>query len=501
VSWEDIPIRFGHAPDLPRTNPDGWRIYNAWPMPGGIGTKVKFSLCTASASVSAAPNGGFEAVVSSGAKKYYVGLPTKIFQWDGALASPTWTDRSATAYGASTATTWSFAQFGDLTFAANLNDRLQYASTGAFTQAASVVPKADIVIACGPATLPFIMLLDYDDGTNHYADGWFASPTPNATWSAAVSAQIVNGRLLIPTGKLSAGVAFRDGAVAFKKQAMFLGEYGDEDAIWTWKTVARAVGCVGKNAVCSAEDVVFFVGPRGFYVFDGSYPRKLPGHVHDEWAAFYESKVSGTWDDYVYATYDTELSIFTVNVAQARGTKTRSWHFNTISNKWTTGEGANDSDTPSGSQPIVMMGPRHGASFCRPAKIDTQATPVAVAEAVFNSPRFGSAEHGAHLAGVWPTFKAGTRWNNNLGPNSTASWTSFTDNAYAVVFNGYNRPHASAFTSRFTATLAETSIGRATGHVQGQWVDVDFTIAFSQGPELLWEIESVALDLQRSGKK
>ena len=496
MSWVDIPIKYGHAPDLPRTNPDGWRIYNAWPMPGGIGARIKHVLATASASVTAAPNGGFEAVSSTGSKKYFVGIPQKIYEWDGAITSPvTFTDRSGTTYSASTATTWSFAQFGDLTFAVNLNNKLQYASAGAFADAASVAPKADIIIAPGPSTLPFIMLLNYDDGTNVYRDGWFASPTPNATWSAAVAAQIVNGRLLVPTGDITCAAAFRDGAVAFKKNSIFLAEYGDPDAIWTWRTVARAAGCVGKNAACSAEDVLYFVGPRGFYVFDGSYPKKLPGFVHDEWAAYYVNFVENRLEDYVFAVYDPELSMFTVHVGgpPVDNSFVRSWHFNTISSKWTSSRVIAALDV--NAQPTVLIGPRHAANIMRPMKIDTSVTAsIEVSAATFLTPRFGSQEDGVHLAGIWPTFKQGSRFNNNLGPNESALFST------SVVLYGYNRPHAASAQSASTAVV-ETSAGRAYGHVSGNWVDADFNVAMQVGPEFMWEFEAVGMDIQGSGKK
>lgn len=495
MSWVDIPIRYGHAPDLPRTNPDGWRIYNAWPMPGGIGARIEYRAATASASVSAAPNGGFEAVTSTGSKKWFVGIPQKIYEWDGELNSPGFTDRSGTTYSASTATTWSFAQFGDLTFAVNLNNKLQYASAGGFVDAASVVPKADIVIACGVPTLPFIMLFNYDDGTNVYRDGWFASPTPNATWSAAVAAQIVNGRLLVPTGDISAAAAFRDGVVAFKKQSMFLGEYGDADAIWTWRAITRAVGCVGKNAVCAAEDVLYFVGPRGFYVFDGSYPKKLPGFVHDEWAAYYVNTVEGLIDDYVYAVYDSELSMFTVHVGgpPIDNTYVRSWHFNTISNKWTSSRVI--ASFGATSQPSILLGARHATNLARPMRIDISVTAsIPVATATFQTPRFGSQEDGMHLAGLWPTFKQGNRHFNAFGPNESALFST------SVNLYGYNRPHAISAQSGSAATV-ETSMGRAYGHISGNWVDAEFNIAMQTGPEFMWEFEAVGMDIQGSGKK
>jgi len=497
MSWVDIPIKYGHAPDLPRTNPDGWRVYDAWPTPGGIGAKINYTAATAS--VSAAPNGGFEAVTSTGAKKYYVGLPTKIFEWNASITASTLTDRSGTAYGASTATTWSFAQFGDLTFAANLNNKLQFASAGSFADAASVVPKADIVVAAGVNTLPFIMLFNYDDGTNQYKDGWFASPTPNATWSAAVAAQIVNGRLLIPTGNITAAAAFRDGVVAFKKNSIFMAEYGDPDAIWTWRTVARAIGCVGKNAVCAAEDVLYFVGPRGFYVFDGSYPRKLPGFVHDEWAAYYNT-IDGTPDaGYVHAVYDNELCMFTVHAGRATAadnTRTYSWHFNTLSGKWTASRPVNTL-LPDTQPPAVLIGPRHAFNYARPMRISTDTTAsLNVSTATFETPRFGGQEDGVHLSGVWPTFKQGSRLSLDFGPNASAVWAT----AQAIVFGGYESPHKSTHSSSAYATC-ETSIGRACGHVQGNWVDASFNMKMQTGPEFMWEFEAVGMDMQRSGKK
>jgi hypothetical protein len=52
---------------------------------------------------------------------------------------------------------------------------------------------------------------------------------------------------------------------------------------WSWERRAHDVGALGKNCAVSVEDMVYWADENGLWMFDGSYPRRIPGHVHNWW--------------------------------------------------------------------------------------------------------------------------------------------------------------------------------------------------------------------------
>jgi hypothetical protein len=285
VGWKNIKL-LGFAPDLPNTT-EGITISSAYVMPTDKGFGNTMVLYEDSTALNSQSLGGALVCKTGGPQRLFVGTATKLYETSFPTPS-TLTDRSDTAYSASTTDTWSFAQFGDVTLAVNKQNILRQINAGAAFAAVGVapVPKAAIVTVCGPVTAPFVMVFDYNDGTNDYRDGWFASGLGDYTnWTTGTNS-CVNGRLLddIP-GPILAAIGFRDGVLAWKASGMYFGTYGDTTLIWTWQRISSDIGCIGKNAVTRANDVVYWASDTGIWQFDGSYPRLVPGAVHSYWAS------------------------------------------------------------------------------------------------------------------------------------------------------------------------------------------------------------------------
>lgn len=312
MSWQPFDIT-GFQPDIP-SQPGS--VFEVEPMIGGY----TFGMYPTASGIH---NGPFPEVTSSsggtagameansvgskiiyktdGSVRIFIGTPTKI--WELTSAS-TITDRSGGAMLATTSDTWSFAQFGDISLAVNRNDFLQKSTTGAFSAVgAAPVPKASIVVVCGPVSAPFAMVFDYADGVNTYRDGWFNSAISDPSTSAVASwttgtGGCANGRLLddLP-GPITAAIAYRDGVVAWKPQGMYLGSYDTKlSAAWSWERISSSIGCLGKNCAVAVDDLILFADSNGLWMYDGSYPRKLPGAVHNWWAQSVARYVS-TIDD------------------------------------------------------------------------------------------------------------------------------------------------------------------------------------------------------------
>lgn len=301
MSWEDFEIQ-GFMPDLPQNiagavfedaNLTGLYSYGWYPTASGLHNGPWPEVVTTTGGTSGALDtvslGSKILYKTDGSSRIIIGTAAKLWEYDGSV---TITDRSGGVMLATATDSWSHTMFGDTTLSINRQDFLQKSTTGAFSAVGSApVPKASIIVTCGPVSAPFAMVFDYNDGTNTYRDGWINSAISDPTTSAAASWTAgtngcANGRLLddLP-GPITAAIAYRDGVIAFKPSGMYLGSYDTRlSAAWSWERISRDIGCLGKNCVVGFDDVVYFADSNGLFMYDGAYPRRLPGYVHRWWA-------------------------------------------------------------------------------------------------------------------------------------------------------------------------------------------------------------------------
>jgi hypothetical protein len=179
----------------------------------------------------------------------------------------------------------SLSQFGNYTIAVSVAGASYYrdctTETNTFTTIGNSSPKADVCFTWGPPTAPRTMLLNYDDGTLHPNGFWTSHKggPVGVSWTPDVATEAASGDL-IGAGDLIAGIGFRDNAIAFSDNQMWVGEYAPTVIAGVtlpigWQRISADVGCVGKRALCVGNNVLYFVGKQGLYYFDGSQPRKL----------------------------------------------------------------------------------------------------------------------------------------------------------------------------------------------------------------------------------
>lgn len=176
-----------------------------------------------------------------------------------------------TSYNAST-TGWSMAAWGNQIIACNFLDATQ-SSTGAGFSALSGAPKARRVAA----NQNFVMLADVDDGaSNVFPDMvWWSGIQNTAQWTPSIATQCGNYRLLDAPGPIREIVAYRDTFVAFKDNAIFVGEYVGPPFVWSWRLVSHRVGCIAPNGVAELDGRLYFAHTSGFYEFDGNALRNI----------------------------------------------------------------------------------------------------------------------------------------------------------------------------------------------------------------------------------
>lgn len=272
----------GFAPDLPQDTQGVVVESNAiLPTSRGFGSGLRV---TTNGTVFTGPSmGGARLLALDGSSTNLIGTATKLYK----VQSGTTSNVSGATYHASNTDTWSFAQFGSVSLAVNHGDKLQAREDGTnlFADADSSAPKASIVITPGLPNAQFAMLFDYDDGTDVFGDGIFWSALSDYTdWTPDIATECGNVRIIDLGGPFTAAIPYRDGVIAFKRRSMYLGTYVGGAAVWSWTRISSDVGCIGKNAVCVGNDVIYFADEFGLWTYDGSYPRPMPGYVHQHWS-------------------------------------------------------------------------------------------------------------------------------------------------------------------------------------------------------------------------
>lgn len=64
----------------------------------------------------------------------------------------------------------------------------------------------------------------------------------------------------------------KDILVVFKRYRTYIVKYVGGVLQFDWERIDNAVGCVGPNAISESDGILYFIGPDGFYSFDGYHP-------------------------------------------------------------------------------------------------------------------------------------------------------------------------------------------------------------------------------------
>jgi hypothetical protein len=203
-----------------------------------------------------------------GSVRFLVFTPNDIDEYDSAGAK---TNR-ATAL--TTATTWQATAWGNQIIAVS-HENATLSSTGAgFSALGGGAPSAKHVAS----NVNFVMMGNIKDGVSDAtpAEVWWCNISNPAQWTVgAVGSQAGRYMLNDAPGPVTALVAFRDTFVAFKDNAIFVGEYIGAPFFFGFRMISNRVGCVAPKSIVELDNKLYFVHGTGVWEYDGASLRNV----------------------------------------------------------------------------------------------------------------------------------------------------------------------------------------------------------------------------------
>lgn len=282
----------GYAPDMDQSAPGVLTALEAM-IPTPKGYKGAPSAITAGYPALASACYGAAVVRKlDNSTRFFAGIADKIYEGSGSA----WTDRSGSAYHANQTNKWRFAQYGNITIAANRGDTLQSSSTGAFADIAGA-PKADYVCTVGEFVCAASTVYAGDD----FNDSWHCSALSDYTnWTPNIATQCANGRLTSIPGRITASKRLGDYWIIYKDRGIYVGTYAGPPFIWDWREIPGSVGAASHESVIDIGNAHIIVGEDNFYLFDGSQARPIGNTVKD----FFLADASTSWRSNMQGIHD-----------------------------------------------------------------------------------------------------------------------------------------------------------------------------------------------------
>jgi hypothetical protein len=221
------------------------------------------------ATLSATCQGAAVLTKLDGTTRFIAGTGTTLEE----AGASTWTDVSRSiAYTTAATQRWRFAQFGNVSLAANGADTMQASVTSGDFSCISGAPVAAIVETVGQFVFGF--------NTTTSAQGWqCAGIGAHTSWTPAIATQAASGTLTATPGSITAARRFGNHIVAFKKESMYLGVYVGPPTIWNFDQIPGSAGAMSQESVVSIgtpeNPKLIFMGPDDFYLYDGAKPIPL----------------------------------------------------------------------------------------------------------------------------------------------------------------------------------------------------------------------------------
>lgn len=322
-----IPL-LGFTPDIDSSTPGAVvDCENMLPYLNGLHSMAS-AVDAGYASLGGACRGAGRVVKLDSTSRTFAATDTYIYE----LSSGTWTDVSrAGNYSIGSEGVWRFAQFGEVSLAANKSAKIQRSTTGDFADISSA-PQAALIESNGL----HVMACNVNDVTyGDRPDGWWCCALGNETdWAPSETTQSNTGRLLDTPGEIIGLRALGPHFVAYKSRSIYLATYAGPPDVFNWQLVIGKAGCVSNESIVSTPTAHFFIGDEDIYQFDGSRPSPIATGVVREWfyadlARSYAYKIQGVHDR------NNGIVLWFYPSASGGGSQLDSWiAFNYKNQKW-----------------------------------------------------------------------------------------------------------------------------------------------------------------------
>lgn len=319
----------GFAPDLPTTQAGVITDCTQW-IPYESGMRAADSPSAYSDALAAECLGAALLTKLDDSRRVIAGTASKLYE----LSGTSWSDVSAGTYTLGATSRWCFAQFGDTSLAANLDETIQSSSSGAFA-AISGAPQAAVIESVLASGGGFVFAFNTIDGTYGTSpDRWWCSAVNDVTsWTPSISSQATTGRLLGYEGPIKAAKKFgSDRIVAYKSRSIYFGSYVGGDAVWSWQELP-GFGCAGLDAVANLGTSHFVVGEDNIYLFDGVRPTPIADTVR-QW---FIDNSSATYRYRTIVQFDRDKNlvwVFFPNSASSDGRPDRCLVYSLVTKQW-----------------------------------------------------------------------------------------------------------------------------------------------------------------------
>lgn len=217
------------------------------------------------ATLNATCQGAAVLVKLDGTTRFLAGTAQDLYE----AGASTWTEVSrAATYTASATQRWRFAQFGDVSLAANGADTVQASASGAFS-CISGAPAAALVETVGK----FV----FGANTTSSAQGiQWAGINGYTSWTSSIATQAGSDTLTATPGAITGLKRFGNHLAVFKKESLFLGVNVGPPNIWEFNQIPGSAGAMSQESIVSigtAENPkLVFMGADDFYLYDGAKP-------------------------------------------------------------------------------------------------------------------------------------------------------------------------------------------------------------------------------------
>jgi hypothetical protein len=219
-----------------------------------------------------ATNGQFNPSTTREFVKVFVTSGAKIYEYDWGADTYTDVSRLAAYTASANGRGGSMVRHPTVTagviYAMSIADKIQYSSSigTRFVDLDASAPNANILVSAGD------FLLAFNQRT------WYCSAIGNPTsWTPSIATQAATGTVDGSTLDIVAAKTLGRDVVVYKSDAMHLGQYVGPPVIWQWSLISDQIGIGNQNSVVSIGNTHYFVGRGKFYIFDGSFPREVPG--------------------------------------------------------------------------------------------------------------------------------------------------------------------------------------------------------------------------------